>query len=283
LYPGAAIEEIVFTSITATVNTLAIASAVAAKLLVNPAIQIDSSDIASQNTSLSILGLVEDIDNNMAQESTLLSGLNAIETDLDTIISIIQPIAGSNQITFVFTDQNSLPIPDIKVTIKNTTNQITLAVGITDINGQVVFGLPTGTFNVLFFKSFISFPTQPYSLIVNGDAEVDISCTTFQPTAPSPNLCACYCYLTDAAGSPISNIMFRAKLVSNYPYSPGSSMLATKDYVESISDATGYISLNLIQGGVYEMSSPALFYTVTDFQVPAQANLDLSTLLIETS
>jgi hypothetical protein len=278
-YLGSAVEEIVYGNIEAEVDTLAIASAVAAKILVNPAIQIDSSDIASQNTLLSVLGDVEYIEQNMALESTLLSGLAVIENDLNTILSIIQPLAGSNTIQFVFTDQNSLPIPGVKVTIKNQTDQITLAVGVTDTNGQVTFGLPTGVFNALFYKSFVQFPTLPYNFTVNANAVIDIDCVTFQPTAPTPTTCACYCYITDATGQPIPNILFRAKLVSNFPYSAGSAMLATKDYVESISDGTGYIQLNLIQGGWYELSAPALFYTVTDWQVPVQTNLDLSTLL----
>jgi len=282
-YPGSAVEEIVFSSSEEDLNTLAIASAVAAKLLINPAIKIDSADIASQNTLSAVSDEVEEIEDNMALESTLLSGLATIENDLDNILSIIQPIAGSNQITFIFTDQNSLPIPGIKVTIKNTTNQITLAVGITDINGRLVIGLPNGAFNVLFFKSFIQFPTQPYSLVVNGNMTVSISCVTFQPTAPTSNTCACFCYLTDASGQPIPNVLFRAKLVSNFPYSPGTAMLATKDYVESISDATGYINLNLIQNGFYEITSPALFYTITDFQIPVQSSLDLSSILSLTS
>jgi hypothetical protein len=282
-YPGSAVEEIVFANPVANVNVTAIASAVAAKLLVNPAIPIDSSDIASQDTLLSVGADVTYIRNNMALESTLLSCCDEITTGINNILTIIQPIAGSNQITFVFLDQNTNPIPDVKVTIKNQTNLITLAVGATDTNGELVLGLPTGVFNVLFFKSFISFPTQPYPLTVSGNATVTINCTTFQPTAPAPNLCACYCYLTDASGNPVANILFRAKLVSNFPYSPGSTMLATKDYVESISDATGYISLNLLQGGFYELSAPSLFYTLTDWQVPVQPNLDLSTLLGLTS
>src|SRR5882724_1000982 len=42
-YPGSAVEEIVFSSSEEDLNTLAIASAVAAKLLINPAIKIDSA------------------------------------------------------------------------------------------------------------------------------------------------------------------------------------------------------------------------------------------------
>ncbi len=278
-YQGASVEELVFANPVANVNQTAIASAVAAKILVNPAIPIDSSDIASQNLLLSVSGEVEEIEDNMALESTLLSGLNVIENDLNTIISIIQPISGSNEITFVFLDQNSLPIPGVKVTIKNTTNQITLATGITDINGQLILGLPTSSFSVLFFKSFISFPTQPYNLIVNGNATVIINCTSFQPTAPSPSLCAAYIYLIDAGGQPISNIMIRCKVVSNYPYSSGGSTLVTKDYQSVISDGTGFCRLNLIRGAFYEISAPALFLTITDYKVPDQATLDLSTLL----
>jgi hypothetical protein len=282
-YNGVAVEEIVFEDSVASVNLTAIAAAVAAKLLVNPSIKIDSSDIASQNTLLSVLSEVEEIEDNMALESTLLSGIATIENDLNEIISIIQPISGSNQITFIFKDQNNLPIPGVKVTIKNTTNQITLAVGIADTNGQLVLGLPNGSFNVLFFKSFIQFPTQPYSLVVNGNATVTINCVTFQPTAPAPNLCACFCYLTDASGNPVTGILIRAKLIDNFPFSPGSAMLATKDYVECLSDATGFVNLNLIQGGYYEISAPSLFFTLTDWQVPVQASLDLSTVLGMTS
>lgn len=282
-YQGSSVEELVFANSVANVNNLAIASAVASKLFVNPAIPIDTSDIASQNTLLSVLATDTTIEQNMAQEATLLSGLDVIENDLTEIISILQPTSGSNNITFSFTDQNSNPIPGIKTTVMNTLAQITLAVGTSDTNGRLTLGLPNGTFKILFFKSFIQFPTMPYTLVVNGDATVVIPCTTFQPTAPSPNTCAIFCYLVDASGQPIPNISVRGKVVSNFPNSPASSMLATKEYVESISDASGYIQLNLMQGTYVEISAPALFLTITDYLVPAVASLDLSTLLSVTS
>ena len=278
-----AVEELVFTNIAAQVNTIQIASAVASKILLNPAIPINSADIASNCLLSNVDCDVDYIRNNMALESTLLSGLNVIENDLNTIISIIQPLAGSNEITFVFTDQNSLPIPGVKVTVKNTTSQITLAVGVSDTNGNLVLGLPVGTFNLLFFKSFVSFPTQPVSLIVTANATVPIACVTFQPVAPTANLCAAFLYLVDAAGQPIPNVMVRCKVIDNFPFSGGATMLTTKGYQNVISDATGYIQMNMIIGAYYEISSPELFLTVTDFLVPNQASLDISTLLPQSS
>jgi hypothetical protein len=282
-YPGVSVEELVYTSPVSVVNTVAVASAVAAKLLVNPAIPINSEDLASQNTLLDVHTHVVGIENNGAKEATLVTGLAEVNGKLDTVISILQPTAGSNMITFVLTDQDALPLPGVKMTIKDSLNQITLAVGYTDANGYLTLGLPVGTFSVLFFKEFIQFPPQPYTLVVSADAVVNIACTTFRPTAPTPTACACYCYLTDASGRPVTGAMIRAKLVGNFPYSPGGGLLATKDYVECISDATGYVSLNLLRNAYYELSSPALYYTLTDWKVPDQDSLDLSTALNQTS
>lgn len=275
-YPGNAVDELVFSTQQATVNSLQIAQAVAAKILVNPAIPIDSADIASQALLLEAEEDIDNIEANMALESTLDAFAVNTGNSLSLILSIIQPLIGTNQITFVFTDQNLLPVPGIKVTIKNTTSLITLAVGVSDINGQFTLGLPSGTFNVLFYKPFYSFVTQPYVLTVTTNQTVPITATSFQPTSAIPNVCACYCYLLDAMGQPVVGEMVRAKLVSDFPFSPGTSMLATKKIVEAFSDGTGYVQLNLIQGGTYEISSPALYFTLTNFKVPAVASLDLS-------
>jgi hypothetical protein len=278
-YPGSAIEDLVYSNVAAQVNVLQIASAVASKILVNPAIPINSADIASNALLSMVYTDVQSIEANGAQESTLLSGITTIENDLTEILSIIQPLAGSNIVKFVFTDQNSNPIPGIRLTLLNTSSQIVLATGVSNYNGTLTLGLPNGTFNFLLFKSFVSFPAQPINLVVNGNATAPVSCTTFTPTAPTPTTCACYAYLVDASGNPIPNIPVRAKVTTNFPNSPATSTLITKGWTETCTDGTGYFSLNLIQGVFYEISIVDLWYTLTDFQIPTQSSLDLSTKL----
>jgi hypothetical protein len=283
-YLGSAVDEFVFSNQAATVNSLAIAQAVAAKILSNPGIPIDSADIASQTTLLVTKAEVEDIQARMATQASLSAFAASATAKLDEILLIIQPITGASMITFNVTDQASLPVPGVQITLKNTTSAITVAVGYTDINGQLVLGLPgvygnPAVFNVFFFKPFYTFGTQPYVLTVTGNQTVNVASVSFQPTPVLPNSCACYCYMVDASGAPVVGELLRAKLVSNFPFSPGSGILATKTEVEATSDSSGYVQLNLIQGGTYEISAPALYITLTNFLIPLDTSLDLSTQL----
>lgn len=282
--PGSAVEEFFFTETAAQgLNPISLASAVAAKILLNPAIKINSADIASQTTLLAVQATVNDIDANMATQASLTSLTNSFNTFATTVLGILQPVTGSNQVQFILTDQNIDPVPGVAITLKNTSNQITLAYGVTDINGKLTFGLPAGTFNVLFYKPFVTFPTQPYSLVVTTNMTVPISVTTFQPTAPSPDLCACFAYIQDAVGQPVEGASVRAKLVVNFPYSPAANTLVGKSYVETTTDASGYFELDLIKGATYEIVAPEIYYGLTNFVIPNQANLDLSTVVNKTS
>jgi len=288
LYPGNATDEFVFSNQTVDVNTLSIAQAVASKILLNPAVPIDSADIASQTTLLVTKAEVEDIQARMATQASLSAFATATTTTLGQILSAIQPAQGSSMITFNVTDQSNLPVPGVYITLKNTTSAITVAVGYTDINGQLVLGLPgvygnPAVFNVLFYKPFYTFGAQPYVLTVTGDQTVAVSSVSFQPTPALPGTCACYCYMVDATSAPVVGELLRAKLVSNFPFTPGTGVLATKTEVEAFSDSSGYVQLNLIQGATYELSAPALYVTLTNFLIPAVASLDLSTQLFRNS
>ena len=280
-YPGAAVDELIYNNQTAEVDTLAIAQAVASKILVNPAILINSADIASQTTLEEVATDVDNILAGMATEASLTSYMTTIINDLNTIISTIQPQVGSVAVTFTVVDQNSNPVPDVKITVQNSTSSITLAGAYTNTNGQALVALNPGTYNVLYYKTFYTFTGLPQVITVPNTSSyaVNESCISFQPASTTPGICNLYAYLTDASGNIVVGEMVRAKLTSNFPYSPGLSMLATKNNVEAFSDSSGFVSLPLIIGGTYEISSPALFITITDFVIPNQASLDLSTLL----
>lgn len=254
-----------------------------AKILENPSIPINSADIASQTTLLATQTTANNINNTTAQQSTLLAFQSSATTSLTQILAVLQPITGSNEITWIITDQSNNPVPGVKITVKNTTSAITLATTTVDINGQAILGLPSGTFNIFYYLPFYSFGAQPQVLTVTTNQTVPVTATSFQPVSANPNVCVLFSYLTDASGNPIVNEMVRAKLVSSFPYSPGTSMLASKNYIESFTDNTGFFELPLIQGGCYEISAPALYLTITDFVIPAQASLDLSTLLSRSS
>jgi len=191
-------------------------------------------------------------------------------------------------VTFTVTNPSSLPVPDVQVTIKNSSSSITVAVGVTDTNGQLTVGLPgtvllPQTFNVIFWKSFYTFGTQPLVITVTGNQLVNVTATSFQPSSVIPNMCTCYCYLVDATGIPVVGEIVNAKLVSNFPFSPDSGMLATKSDIVATSDASGFVQINLIQGGTYEISAPALYLTLTNFLIPPSPYLDISTQLASNS
>lgn len=283
-YPGNAVDEFMFTNQQATVNNLAIAQAVASKILVNPAIPIDSSDIASQALLLEAEEDINNIEANMATQSSLDSYMATVNAKLDTIVAAVQPASGSSLVTFNILDSSNVPIPDVLVTLKNSTGTLTVATGRTNTNGQLILGLPgtfliPETFKVLFYKTFYTFGVQPYTLVVTGNQTVNITGASFQPVSNIPNVCTCYCYMLDATGLPVVGEMLRAKLVSNYPFTPGSGMLATKMDVIATTDVSGFVSLNLIQGAYYEITAPALYITLTNFLIPTASSLDLSTQL----
>jgi hypothetical protein len=274
-----AVEEYIFSFINAASNPTLIANVVKSVLFTDVTKQINVADIASQTTLLAAQTTANTINANMAQASVLDSFITSSTTSLSSILTAVTPLIGSNQITFTALDQNSLPIPNVQITVKNTTSQITLAVANTDINGNAILGLPAGVFNVLYYKAFYTFGTQPYALTVTTDQAVGISGVSFQPASTLPNICTLFSYVTDASGNAVVGAVIRAKLTSNFPYTPGTSMLATKSLVEVLTDSSGYFSLPLIQGSSVEINSPDLYITISDYVVPNQSSLDLSTLL----
>ncbi len=280
VYAGNAVDSIYYSNTGAQLqNALLVAQAVASKMMVDTSIKINTADIASQTTLLDVQGDVDNIEANGAKQSTLVAFRTEINTKLDNILSIIQPVTGSNTVIVHVQDQDLNPIPDVQITFKNSGNTITLAMGRTDSNGDLTLALPNGVFHLFFLKAFVQFPTMPYEITVTGNQTFTIDSTTFQPTAPSPSLCASYIYLVDASGRPITNVVFRAKLVKNFPYSPATATLGTKDWIEVLSDGSGYVQIDLLRGATYEFSCPDTYFSVTNYVVPDQASLDLSTLI----
>lgn len=277
-YAGVAVDEFFFNYVNTDVDPVEIGKVVASFILQDPTTPIDNDDIASQTTLLDVENTVDNISNVMALQSTLVSFETSAEASLAEILSILQPISGANQITFNVLDQNSNPVPGVQITLKNTTSQITLAVGYTNINGQLVLGLPSGTYNVLLFKAFYTFGTQPISLVVTTNQSVTYNATSFVPASVLPNMCTVFSYVLDATGLPVCGINVRMKMVLNLPFASTGSSLIKAGWVETSTDATGYWSLQAIQGATVEVSIPALQFSMTNYLIPTQSSLDLSTL-----
>jgi len=191
-------------------------------------------------------------------------------------------------ITITILDTNSHPVAGVQVIVKDPISHGVVTLGTTDSNGQVVLdllgtSLLPKTYNVLFWKPFYTFGTQPLVITVTGNQTEAVTATSFQPALIVQNVCACYCYLVDATCTPVVGEIVRAKLVSNFPFSPVAGALATKTDIVATSDASGFVQLNLIQGGTYEISAPALYLTLTNFLIPAVASLDISAQLASNS
>jgi len=93
-YPGNAVDELVFSNQVVDVNTLAIAQAVASKILVNPAVPINSADIASEALLETVSTNVSAIEAGMATQSSLDIYMTGINAKLDSILSAVQPAHG---------------------------------------------------------------------------------------------------------------------------------------------------------------------------------------------
>jgi hypothetical protein len=277
-YPVSYEETFIFASSLQNINPISLASIIVSKLLVNSSIPINSADIASQATLLTIQTTVDNINSNMALQSTLVSTTNTIINDLNQIITTLTPLTGSNQINFLITDQNSLPVSNVRVTIKNTTSQISLSQGITDINGSLILGLPNGTYNVLFYLPFYTI-SQPYVLNVTGNMNVPISAISFTPASTAPNMCNIYGFLNDISGNPIVGGVVRIKAITNFPFAQNVNTITGKDWSITTTDGNGYFVLPAVQNSVIEISIPQCFISISEFSVPQQPSLNIATLL----
>ena len=94
---------------------------------------------------------------------------------------------GNREITIHVEDADTNNLQDVLVRIGEASQY-------TDVNGDAIFALDDGSYDVILRKNFVDF-TVPESLTVSGDATHDYSGTLIEVSTPeNPNTCVVYGY-----------------------------------------------------------------------------------------
>ena len=159
-----------------------------------------------------------------------LNGLGAVTT-------------GYKQITVYVVDTGSAPVSGCVVDIFDPTNTHFISRLRTDILGKAVLAIDPGTYAIRLWASGYAF-TVPEMLTVTVDATVTYTGTSLIIITPpsSPNLCAIYGTVRDAAGNPVANAEVAAYAVTPQVVNDTqeSAVIAA-----TVTDANGYFRLEL--------------------------------------
>ncbi len=193
--------------------------------------------------------------------------------------------SGPGLVDIEVVDSNTtLPIPDVRVFVKNEDKSLTLSRGTTDAQGTHTLGLTDGTYNLFFQKSFVDFAADN-PMVVVGDSTVVYQGTTFAATSPgSPDTCVVYGWVIGIDGNPVKNAKVKATETESARYNGVYKLGKLTDSVRT--DTNGYWELELIQSSnltpagikyTVAITYPGLTYT-KDILVPDAATVEFSTL-----
>lgn len=190
-------------------------------------------------------------------------------------LSILAP-QGTRQITLHVQDQNSIPVPNVYVAIYDSSNTTLLYVVQTGSNGNVVFNLNDGTYKFRPIKVGYTF-TTPQTVVVTGDATVNVAATAFQPPVPSaPDMCVIFGTLVNAHGTPDQGAVITIR--SAVPNAAaGETLVDNAPPITITTDANGQFSIELIKGAKVKIYSPEAGLGGVMFTVPQQASQDFAT------
>jgi hypothetical protein len=152
---------------------------------------------------------------------------------------------GANLVTLTVQSSGAVPIASVPVTVKNSGQTATVAVGTTDVNGQVAFNLDNGTYKVLVVSSpsYTTLPVQ--TLVVSGTTTATYTLSAFNPGTPtSPSLCRIFGTLRKLDGSVAVNSKVSFSLISSLPVESNDTLIVVRQ-IEALTDTAGYFFVDL--------------------------------------
>jgi|GEM_PF-4158712 len=161
---------------------------------------------------------------------------------------------GSRAVTItVYETATTTPIADVKVTVYDATDTVVVAVGNTDLNGELGLTLDDGDYKVRCRKGGQFSFAASEDLTVSGATSATYYGTSFTPTPPAdPSMCTVYEWLVDASGADLADITVRAYLNGEEPFRLASGELVKQNEIEVTTDSNGYFELALIRSAQFE-------------------------------
>lgn len=156
----------------------------------------------------------------------------------------ITGVAGPRAVTVHVRDSATLlPLPDVQVYVRDTSNIMTINKGLTNDSGNYNTGLKEGTYQVILRKTHVDF-TVPEIITVSGDTNVTYNGVAFSPSLPiAPDTCVLYGYVMDISGNYLKNAKITATETDSNTYSGEFKVL--KLVKSTTSDQNGYWELSL--------------------------------------
>ena len=187
--------------------------------------------------------------------------------------------AGNRVITIHVQDTDTNNLQDVLVRIGEASQY-------TDVNGDAVFALDDGDYDVILRKNFVSF-TVPESLTVSGDGTHPYTGTLIVPSAPTqPDTCVVFGTVIDDSGAVVSGAKISIKETNDATFSNTQKLIKT---TETISDPNGFWELEKIRSSdLAPDTSPyeaiitygdTGFRFVTSITVPDADSVEFSTIV----
>jgi len=159
----------------------------------------------------------------------------------DNKVTILQPLEGINQITFVTKTSNDIVIPSVSIDILNLSDEFITRVN-TNINGIGIQSLNPGTYKVVAHRQKTSF--TPFEFSASGAIVVPVLGISFLPSQPSsPNLQTVYGYIIDGSGVAVVGAQIIAEPVT--PTTAGSTVAPNP--ITATTNSVGYFEISLLK------------------------------------
>lgn len=185
-------------------------------------------------------------------------------------------ISGSSSVTVaIYETGTTTPIPDVTITVLNSTESVTLGAILTNSLGQAAFTLDDGTYVLYLRKSGVSFTKQ--TMVVAGTTSVTYYGTPVSVGVPGGNSCRVYLYAMMPDGvTPLPTIKAQAKIV-RIPYQVSNTYFSGQIIPYVYDKNTGLLYWDVVQGAIVEFSVDTV-YPANNRKVPFSSNAKLKDL-----
>lgn len=178
--------------------------------------------------------------------------------------------AGANTVTITVNDENTNPVPDVSVVVRDSGDNTTFASGDTDANGQISFNLDDATYAVRLQKLGYVADNIPDTLVVSGDTTDTMTMTAVSPSTPSGTNQTLYGYIYDPDGTYAEGASVVAQIVT-LPQIVSGAVISKQQLSDTV-DSSGYFELAILQGAVVNIKA-----TDTDENEILSENITITT------
>jgi len=254
-------------------------------------ITIVSSDMSDLASGISVVGAYVD-----TEITTIINALTALQADLGdpsadatTIYAKIQEAialiettghTGLRELTIqLYETATTTPIADATITVMNATDDLALAILVTNTLGQAVFAVDDGTYKLRIRKAGVTF-TVPETMVVTADATDPNYGTPISTNPPSLGTCRVYDYLFQQDGvTPVpANKVHSWAMILEQPTGADATSFAGK-VAGTYSVATGLIYWDIVYGAYVQFSIEAFTSINERHTIPALASVRISEIV----